>query len=114
MFGVRVTDLVETAAGLPVAWSSQLLGEVGAAGVKVLRMDGRPVPSEVHTTTEALLVLDGQLELALEGRELSVRAGELCLVPGGHRHAVRAGSSGTLVIVEVADRPAAGAGDQNR
>ncbi|MEV4613984.1 cupin domain-containing protein [Kitasatospora sp. NPDC049258] len=98
---MQVIDLVEAAARLPRAWSSRLLGEVGAAGLKVLRMDALPLAEETHAVTEALLVVEGCLELTVAGRPVTVRAGELALVPAGSPHAVRPGSRGTLVIVEV-------------
>ncbi|MEU0742579.1 cupin domain-containing protein [Streptomyces sp. NPDC006134] len=93
-------DLAGTAAALPAAWSSRPLGRVGTACVKVLRMDGSPVREESHGADEVLLVLDGRLELVVEGTEVTVEAGEMYRVPAGARHAVRPGSRGTLVIVE--------------
>ncbi|GAA4837017.1 cupin domain-containing protein [Kitasatospora terrestris] len=98
---MSVIDLTGTAAGLPQAWSSLLLGRVGTAAVKVLRMDGTPVAEESHGADEALLVLDGRMELVVDGTPVSVRAGELYLVAAGTAHAVAPGSRGTLVIVEL-------------
>lgn len=98
---MSVINLVETAAGLPEAWSSRSLGQVGAACVKVLRMDEMPVEEESHGAAEALLVLDGRMELDVDGRVVSVRAGELYMVAAGTPHRVGPGSSGTLVIVEL-------------
>ncbi|MER7579031.1 cupin domain-containing protein [Kitasatospora sp. NPDC097691] len=98
---MSLVDVNERAARLPEAWRSQVLGRVGTAAVKVLRMDGRELEAEVHGTTEALFVAEGSLELLVDGAESTVRAGELCVVPAGARHAVRAGSRGTLLIVEV-------------
>ncbi|MFJ3644250.1 cupin domain-containing protein [Streptomyces sp. NPDC090108] len=63
-------------------------------------MDGTQVGEESHRAAEALLVLDGRLELEVDGMPVSVRAGELFMVPAGVVHAVRAGSRGTLVIME--------------
>ncbi|MET9111769.1 cupin domain-containing protein [Streptomyces zhihengii] len=98
---MRSIDVVGTASALPDAWSSRSLGDVGTARVKVLRMDGGPVPEEAHGAAEVLLVLDGRLELSVEGAEVAVGAGEMYRVPAGAWHAVRPGSRGTLVIVEV-------------
>ncbi|MFJ8626066.1 cupin domain-containing protein [Kitasatospora sp. NPDC093550] len=98
---MSLVDVNERAARLPEAWRSQVLGRVGATAVKVLRMDGRELEPEVHGTAEALFVAEGCLELLVDGAESTVRAGELCVVPAGARHAVRAGSRGTLLIVEV-------------
>lgn len=98
---MSAVNLVETAASLPAAWSSHRLGLVGAACVKVLRMDELPVGEESHGAAEALLVLDGRLELEIDGTPVSVQAGELFMVAAGAAHAVRPGSRGTLVIVDV-------------
>ncbi|WP_434587228.1 cupin domain-containing protein [Streptomyces sp. A5-4] len=98
---MSAVDLVETAAGLPESWSSRRLGLVGAACVKLLRMDELPVEEESHDAAEALLVLDGRLELEVDGLPVTVRAGELFMVAAGAAHAVRPGSRGTLVIVEL-------------
>ncbi|MFE3203466.1 cupin domain-containing protein [Embleya sp. NPDC059237] len=93
-------DIVETAAALATAWSSRSVGNVGTARVNVLRMDGNPVREEAHGRDEILLVLDGRLELLVEGAEVTVGAGGMYRVPAGARHAVRPGSRGTLVILE--------------
>ncbi|MEU6488685.1 cupin domain-containing protein [Streptomyces sp. NPDC046887] len=97
---MTTVDLRKAAAALPEAWTSRLLGRVGGAGVKVLRMDGRPLPPESHPTAEALLVLDGELRLTVGGRELALRPGEVQLVEAGVEHTVRPGSHGTLLLVE--------------
>lgn len=97
---MNVVDLKRAAADLPEAWSSQLLGRVGEACVKVLRMDEAPVEEETHHVDEALLVLDGHLRLEVAGRPLAVRTGELFMVPAGTAHRVLPGSYGTLVILE--------------
>ncbi|MEV1011162.1 cupin domain-containing protein [Streptomyces sp. NPDC049881] len=94
-------DVAKTAAALPAAWSSCSLGQVGTACVKVLRMDGTPVQEEAHGADEVLLVLDGRLELLVEGTEITVAADEMYRIPAGARHAVRPGSHGTLMIMEV-------------
>ncbi|MFF7456344.1 cupin domain-containing protein [Kitasatospora sp. NPDC008115] len=95
-------DLYEAASALPTPWDSRALGRVGTAVVKVLRMDGRPLPVEVHDAAELLLVLDGRLELLVDGVELTIGPGELHEVAAGARHAVRPGSTGTLLLVEAA------------
>ncbi|MEU7026746.1 cupin domain-containing protein [Streptomyces sp. SBR177] len=94
-------NLFDVASRLPAAWRSQTLGQVGTACVKVLRMDELPVEEEAHRVAEALIVLDGSLELVVDGAPMTAGPGELCLVPAGARHAVRPGSHGTLLIVEV-------------
>lgn len=102
---MSLVDLQRTAAGLPHAWRSRVLGEVGSACVKVLRMDALPVGAESHDDPEALLVLDGRLQLDVDGVPVTVGAGQLYLVPAGTLHTVRPGSHGTLLIVERSQDP---------
>jgi mannose-6-phosphate isomerase-like protein (cupin superfamily) len=97
---MRKTNLHESAAALQKAWHSVVIGRAAGANLKVLRMDGNAYPNEVHDFDEALLVLDGQMNLDLGGRIMPVRAGEICIVPAGHPHAIAPGSQGTLVIVD--------------
>ena len=96
----EVLDLNALAARLPEAWQSRLLGCVGDARIKLVRMDQAPYAEETHDCAEALLVLDGELRLHIGGTRRVVHAGELCLVPAGVAHAVDAGSTGTLLIMD--------------
>lgn len=82
------------------AWKSSVLAKVGGANLKVMRMDGAPYPDESHDYLEGLLVVDGQLNLTVGSEAITVRAGELFIVPVGVAHAVAPGSTGTLVIFD--------------
>ncbi|MGK5549046.1 cupin domain-containing protein [Streptomyces sp. URMC 127] len=98
---MTVINLNDTAAALPDAWRSRVLGHIGPACLKVLRMSELPGEEESHDAPEALLVLDGRLELDVRGEAVTVGTGEVYVVPAGAPHAVRPGSRGTLVIVEL-------------
>ena len=95
-------NVSKAAAGLPQAWSSERLALVGNAWVKVLRMDELGVEEERHGDAEALLVLDGRLEMQVGDQAVSVGPGEMYVMPAGVGHTVRPGSRGTLVIVDSA------------
>ncbi|WP_201799815.1 cupin domain-containing protein [Andreprevotia sp. IGB-42] len=77
-----------------------MLASTGDANLKVLRMDGSPYPEETHDYAEALLVIEGQLNLTVGSDAITVRAGELFIVPVGVAHAVAASSNGVLVIFD--------------
>lgn len=94
------TNLLRMASSLPDAWRSTVIGKAAGANVKVLRMDDQAYPSETHEFDEALLVLDGQMNLEIDSQILSVRQGEVFIVPAGAPHAVAPGSHGTLVIID--------------
>ena len=94
------TDLRLLANSLPRAWHSARLGRIGDANLKVLRMEGPDDEQELHASDEALLVLEGQLNLRLAGEVVAIAAGEVFIVPAGTPHSIAPGSSGTLVIVD--------------
>jgi quercetin dioxygenase-like cupin family protein len=94
-------DLNALGAELPEAWRSRVLGRVGVANIKVLRMDPRSVEEETHDYSEGLLVISGLLRLEVAGEVIDVRAGQLYQAAAGVPHRVLAGSEGTLVIIDL-------------
>ena len=64
-------------------------------------MDEGGIPYESHAEfDEALLVIDGQMRLDIEGEVIDMRAGDFYIVPAGKRHRVLQGSYGTLFLVD--------------
>ncbi|MDQ1834783.1 cupin domain-containing protein [Massilia scottii] len=98
-------DLTSLASALPRAWQSTVLGRVGPARVKLLRMDEMAYGEETHDDNEALLVISGRMMLEAAGHPVTVEAGHLYLIEAGVAHTVLAGSHGSLVIIDVAPEP---------
>ena len=94
-------DLRAEAIALPESWHSTVLGRIGTANLKVLRMDECSVIEEVHAYDEGLLVIDGRLELSVKGNKISVTSGQLYVAKAGIPHTVEPGSFGTLVIIDL-------------
>lgn len=92
-------NLVALATSLGEAWHSKVVGRAAGANLKVVRMDGA-YPNETHAFDEALLVLEGQMNLQIGTAVTRVGAGEVYIVPAGVPHAVAVGSHGTLVIID--------------
>lgn len=57
--------------------------------VEVLTGPGSGPPPHTHVASELFYVLDGELEVELEGVRRAVRTGELATVPGGAVHTYR-------------------------
>lgn len=93
-------DLKGMAAESPAAWKSTIFGKVASANLKVLRMDECAYDAETHEYAEALIVLDGCMHLSIADRTVTVKAGEVFVVPPGLHHGVAPGSHGTLLIVD--------------
>jgi len=94
-------NLPNIAADLPEAWKSTVLGQVGPARIKVLRMNEMSYEEEVHDYNEGLLVISGRMLLKIDNLTVTVHAGELYIAEAGVPHAVLPGSDGCLVIVDV-------------
>ena len=94
------TNLVTFASSLTEAWHSKVVGQAAGANLKVVRMDGGAYPNESHSFDEALLVLEGQMNLQIGTAVTRVGTGEVYIVPAGVPHAVAEGSHGTLVIID--------------
>ncbi|WP_025129610.1 cupin domain-containing protein [Pseudomonas sp. PH1b] len=86
---------------LPEPWQSSLVGRIGPARIKVLRMSPQSYPEETHDYDEGLLVSQGCLRLGIGQATVEVQAGQMYLVPAGEAHCVLPGSHGTLVIFDV-------------
>lgn len=94
-------DLRTEAHALPEAWHSHVLGRIGTANLKVVRMDERSVAEEVHEYDEGLLVINGQLGLRVKGEKITVSSGQLYVAKAGIPHTVDTGSFGILVIIDL-------------
>lgn len=97
---MSLIDFVSRAAHLP-SWQSSITGEVGPAKIKVVRMDERAYPEEIHDYNEALLVIEGKLLLRVKRDVITIGPGQMYLALAGTPHAVLPGSNGTLVIIDV-------------
>jgi mannose-6-phosphate isomerase-like protein (cupin superfamily) len=98
---MSLLHLDSIANALPGAWRSTVIGQVGPARMKVLRMDEGAYGEETHDYDEGLLVINGQMRLFVTGETIVVEAGQMYLARAGVPHAVLPGSHGTLVIVDV-------------
>jgi mannose-6-phosphate isomerase-like protein (cupin superfamily) len=60
-----------------------LIGQTPELNLKLVRKAGRPYSTEVHGHDEALLVVDGQINLLINVDILNVEVCELCVVRAG-------------------------------
>lgn len=94
-------NLLQQAEALP-HWRSAIVARIGGANVKIERMNAEGQPAETHADfQEALLVLQGNLELECAGRPVSIREGEMFVVPMNTPHQVLPGSGGVVLIVNM-------------
>lgn len=93
--------LAELAQDLPGAWGRAVLGEVGGVRLKLFRTEGEGLPPEVHEAwAEALLMIEGELTLVLDGEDIRLTAGDLQLIPAGCVHAIRPGAKAAFLLFD--------------
>lgn len=94
-------NLTTLAADLPAVWRSTVLGSVGNANIKLIKMGGEGIPEESHAEfDELLVVIEGEMQLIVGERTLFLNAGDYYLIPAGAPHRVPPGSYGTLLLVD--------------
>lgn len=94
-------NLATLAADLPAVWRSTVLGSVGNANIKLIKMGGEGIPEESHADfDELLVVIEGEMPLIVGGKTLLLKTGEYYLIPAGVVHCVPPGSDGTLLLVD--------------
>src|ERR1044072_5388994 len=81
-------------------WSPRVVAELNDYQVKLAKLQGELVGHDHKDTDEALLVIDGEMEIGFRDRTVTLRAGELFVVPKGVEHITRAARECSALIIE--------------
>jgi quercetin dioxygenase-like cupin family protein len=68
-------------------------------------MRGASIHEHFHPEEEVYEVIDGELEVTIDGVAQIVRRGLVAIVPGNVRHSVKALTDGRAIIVDSPRRP---------
>ncbi|HMG86460.1 MAG TPA: cupin domain-containing protein [Terracidiphilus sp.] len=68
-------------------------------------VSGASIHEHFHSQEEVYEVIEGELELTIDGETRVVRPGVVAIVPPGARHSVKALSDGRAIIVDTPRRP---------
>ncbi len=84
---MKKVNLAQALATFDERWSPRIVGELNGQHVKLAKLEGEFVWHHHDAEDELFLVLEGRLEMQLEGRDtLWLDPGELCIVPAGVEH----------------------------
>ncbi len=102
-------DSLRTESSPGVGRSRVVDGELGADSLTVADLTLSPaskVPTHIHPTEEAMVILDGELEAMLGDETVTVAPGQTVLAPAGVKHGFvnRTGSNARLMAIFPTDQ----------
>ena len=101
-------NLAEKLAGFAERWQPRTVAEFNGHDVMVVKAEGEFVWHKHDETDDLFLVLRGELELQLRDRSVTLRAGDLFIVPKGVEHRPVAREEVHLLLVEPSGTPNTG------
>lgn len=101
------TSELETIERLP-GWRGRFFDSANMSFVHYEFDEGASIHEHSHEQEEVWEVIDGELEITIDGKIEVARAGQVAIVPPNVRHSVRALKSGRVYIVDFPLRPIPG------
>ena len=83
-------------------WSPKIIGELNGQHVKLSRLDGEFVWHAHENEDELFLVIEGELELRFRDSAVTLRDGDLYIVPRGVEHLPIAHKPTSVLLFEPA------------
>ena len=81
-------------------WSPRVVAEMNDYQFKVVKLQGDFVWHSHPDTDEAFVVIDGEMEIGFRDGAVTLRAGEMYVVPKGVEHITRASRECHALIIE--------------
>ncbi len=98
----RVVDLAGALASFDERWSPKVVARLNDYEIKVVKIQGEFVWHSHDDTDELFLVLSGELTIQLRDRDVTLRSGQLFVVPRGVEHCPIADGEVQAVLIEPA------------
>ena len=95
-----VVNFAQKLAKFSEYWSPRVVAEMNDYQFKLVKFQGEFVWHDHKDTDEVFLVLNGEMEIGFRDRTVTVRAGEMFVVPKGVEHITRAARECHALIVE--------------
>ena len=95
-----VVRLAEKLGRLSEQWQPRVVAEMNDYQFKVVRLEGDFVWHSHADTDETFLVVEGELRIDFRDGPVTIRAGEMCVVPRGLEHKPFAEREVKLLLIE--------------
>ena len=93
-------NLAEKLAKIPEHWSPRVIAEMNDYQFKLVKILGEFVWHDHKDTDEVFLVIEGEMEIGFRDRNVTLKAGELFVVPKGVEHITRARKECHAMLIE--------------
>ena len=93
-------NLAEKLATFTERWSPRVVAELNDYQFKLVKLQGEFGWHDHAYTDEACLVIAGEMEIGFRDRTVTLRAGELFVVPKGVAHVTRAERECSALVIE--------------
>ena len=93
-------DLAAKLAGFGEHWSPRVVAEMNDVQFKLVKLQGEFVWHAHEHTDEVFLVVNGEMQVAYRDRDVTLREGEMIVIPRGVEHITRAAAECHALIVE--------------
>ena len=90
----------EKVAKISEYWSPRVIAEMNDYQFKIVKLLGDFVWHDHKDTDEVFIVIKGEMEISFRDRSVSVREGEMFVVPKGVEHITRAASECHALVIE--------------
>ena len=90
-------------------WAPRIIARYNGNEVRIAKVDGEFIWHQHDGTDEQFLVVDGELDLEFRDKEVTLKPGELIVVPKGteHRPCARRGEV-SMLMIDLEDTPNTG------
>jgi mannose-6-phosphate isomerase-like protein (cupin superfamily) len=96
----QAINLTEKLSRFDSHWSPRIVAEMNDYQFKLVKLKGDFVWHTHEDTDETFIVIAGEMQVGFRDRELTLRAGEMCVIPKGVEHITRAPSECHAMIIE--------------
>lgn len=97
MFAVNLEEKLRS---FEEPWVPKVVGTLNGQYVKVVKFEGEYVWHRHAEEDEMFLVLDGRIDIHFRDRVVSLKSGELCVVPRGIEHKPVAKGRASVLLFE--------------
>ena len=100
MHAAQAINLAEKLAKFSEHWSPRVVEEMNDYQLKLVKLQGEFVWHDHKDTDEVFLVIRGEMEIGFRDRVVTLKAGELFVVPKGVEHITRAANECHALLIE--------------